>query len=154
MVHNGIEYGDMQPKAVEALAKEGPKPSKSMEDLVQQLSTPRKVWLMLPAAVVDSTLEKLLPLLAPGDIVIDGGNSLYTDSTRRTKDLAAKGILFIGTGVSGGEEGARFGASIMPGGNKDAWPHVKDIFQAIAAKVEDGTPCCDWVGEDGAGHYV
>ena len=104
--------------------------------------------------VVDQTIEQVLPHLEKGDIIIDGGNSLYTDSTRRTKDLAAKGILFIGTGVSGGEEGARFGPSIMPGGNKEAWPHVKDIFQAIAAKVEDGTPCCDWVGEDGAGHYV
>ena len=92
--------------------------------------------------------------LETGDIVIDGGNSLFTDTNRRTKDLAAKGILFIGTGVSGGEEGARHGPSIMPGGNPAAWPHVKDIFQAIAAKVEDGTPCCDWVGEDGAGHYV
>ncbi len=96
----------------------------------------------------------MLPHLEKGDIIIDGGNSLYTDSNRRTKDLAAKGILFIGTGVSGGEEGARFGPSIMPGGNPAAWPHVKEIFQAIAAKVEDGTPCCDWVGEDGAGHYV
>jgi 6-phosphogluconate dehydrogenase len=96
----------------------------------------------------------VLPYLEKGDILIDGGNSLYTDSNRRTRDLAAKGILFIGTGVSGGEEGARFGPSIMPGGNKEAWHHVKDIFQAIAAKVEDGTPCCDWVGEEGAGHYV
>jgi 6-phosphogluconate dehydrogenase len=96
----------------------------------------------------------VLPFLEVGDIVIDGGNSLFTDSNRRTKDLAANGILFIGTGVSGGEEGARFGPSIMPGGNPAAWPHVKPIFQAIAAKVEDGTPCCDWVGEDGAGHYV
>jgi 6-phosphogluconate dehydrogenase (decarboxylating) len=104
--------------------------------------------------VVDQTIEQVLPYLEKGDILIDGGNSLYTDSTRRTKDLASKGILFIGTGVSGGEEGARFGPSIMPGGNKEAWPHVKEIFQAIAAKVEDGTPCCDWVGEDGAGHYV
>jgi 6-phosphogluconate dehydrogenase len=104
--------------------------------------------------VVDQTIDQVLPYLDKGDIIIDGGNSLYTDSNRRTKDLAAKGILFIGTGVSGGEEGARFGPSIMPGGNKEAWPHVKEIFQAIAAKVEDGTPCCDWVGEDGAGHYV
>ena len=96
----------------------------------------------------------LLPHLEKGDIIIDGGNSLFTDINRRTKDLAEKGMLFIGTGVSGGEEGARNGPSIMPGGNPEAWPHVKDIFQAIAAKVEDGTPCCDWVGEDGAGHYV
>jgi 6-phosphogluconate dehydrogenase len=103
---------------------------------------------------VDQMIEHLLPHLEKGDIIIDGGNSLFTDSNRRAKDLAAKGILFIGTGVSGGEEGARFGPSIMPGGNPAAWPHVKDIFQSIAAKVEDGTPCCDWVGEDGAGHYV
>jgi 6-phosphogluconate dehydrogenase len=103
---------------------------------------------------VDQTIDHLLPFLEAGDIVIDGGNSLFTDSNRRTRDLAAKGILFIGTGVSGGEEGARFGPSIMPGGNPAAWPHVKAIFQAIAAKVEDGTPCCDWVGENGAGHYV
>jgi 6-phosphogluconate dehydrogenase len=92
--------------------------------------------------------------LEAGDIIIDGGNSLFTDTNRRTKTLAEKGILFIGTGVSGGEEGARFGPSIMPGGNPAAWPHVKEIFQSIAAKVADGTPCCDWVGEDGAGHYV
>jgi 6-phosphogluconate dehydrogenase len=104
--------------------------------------------------VVDQTIDQIVPHLEEGDIIIDGGNSLFTDSNRRTKDLAAKGILFVGTGVSGGEEGARFGPSIMPGGNPAAWPHVKDIFQAIAAKVEDGTPCCDWVGQDGAGHYV
>jgi 6-phosphogluconate dehydrogenase len=103
---------------------------------------------------VDQMIDHVLPHLEAGDIVIDGGNSLFTDSNRRTKALAEKGILFIGTGVSGGEEGARNGPSIMPGGNPAAWPHVKDIFQAIAAKVEDGTPCCDWVGEDGAGHYV
>jgi 6-phosphogluconate dehydrogenase len=104
--------------------------------------------------VVDHTIEQVLPYLEKGDIIIDGGNSLFTDSNRRTKDLAAKGILFVGTGVSGGEEGARFGPSIMPGGNPAAWPYVKNIFQSIAAKVDDGTPCCDWVGEDGAGHYV
>jgi 6-phosphogluconate dehydrogenase len=96
----------------------------------------------------------LVPLLEPGDIIIDGGNSHYPDSTRRTRELAEKGILFIGTGVSGGEEGARYGPSIMPGGAPEAWPHVKPIFQAIAAKVADGTPCCDWVGEEGAGHFV
>ena len=127
----------------------------SMEELCAQLKTPRRVMLMVKAGeVVDETIALLLPHLENGDIVIDGGNSLYTDTTRRTKDLAAKGILFIGTGVSGGEEGARNGPSIMPGGNIKAWPHVKEIFQAIAAKVEDGTPCCDWVGEDGAGHFV
>jgi 6-phosphogluconate dehydrogenase len=127
----------------------------SIEEMCGLLKKPRRVMIMVKAGeVVDQTIEQVLPYLEKGDILIDGGNSLYTDSTRRTKDLAAKGILFIGTGVSGGEEGARFGPSIMPGGNKEAWPHVKGIFQAIAAKVEDGTPCCDWVGEDGAGHYV
>jgi 6-phosphogluconate dehydrogenase len=127
----------------------------SAEELCGMLKLPRRVMIMVKAGdVVDQTIDHILPYLEKGDIIIDGGNSLFTDSNRRTKDLAAKGILFIGTGVSGGEEGARFGPSIMPGGNKEAWPHVKGIFQAIAAKVEDGTPCCDWVGEDGAGHYV
>ena len=127
----------------------------SFQELAALLKRPRRVMLMVKAGdSVDQTIEHILPYLEPGDIVIDGGNSLFTDSNRRTKALAEKGILFIGTGVSGGEEGARFGPSIMPGGNPAAWPHVKDIFQSIAAKVEDGTPCCDWVGEDGAGHYV
>jgi 6-phosphogluconate dehydrogenase len=127
----------------------------SVEEMCKLLKRPRRVMIMVKAGeVVDQTIDHVLPYLEKGDIVIDGGNSLYTDSNRRTKDLAAKGILFIGTGVSGGEEGARFGPSIMPGGNQAAWEHVKPIFQAIAAKVEDGTPCCDWVGEDGAGHYV
>ena len=127
----------------------------SIEDFVGALKSPKRVMLMVKAGdTVDQMIDHVTPLLAKGDIIIDGGNSLFTDTNRRTKSLAEKGILFIGTGVSGGEEGARFGPSIMPGGNKDAWPHVKDIFQAIAAKVEDGTPCCDWVGEDGAGHYV
>ena len=127
----------------------------SLEEMCGMLKLPRRVMIMVKAGdVVDHTIDQVLPYLEKGDIVIDGGNSLFTDSNRRTKDLAAKGILFIGTGVSGGEEGARFGPSIMPGGNPAAWPHVKAIFQSIAAKVEDGTPCCDWVGEDGAGHYV
>ena len=127
----------------------------SIAEMCAQLKTPRRVMIMVKAGeVVDQTIEQIVPHLEKGDILIDGGNSLFTDSNRRTKDLAVKGILFIGTGVSGGEEGARFGPSIMPGGNKDAWPHVKEIFQAISAKVEDGTPCCDWVGEGGAGHYV
>jgi 6-phosphogluconate dehydrogenase len=127
----------------------------SMEELCGLLKSPRRVMIMVKAGdVVDKTIEQILPHLDKGDIIIDGGNSLFTDSNRRTKELAEKGILFIGTGVSGGEEGARFGPSIMPGGNAAAWPHVKEIFQAISAKVEDGTPCCDWVGEDGAGHYV
>jgi 6-phosphogluconate dehydrogenase len=127
----------------------------SMEEFIGLLKRPRRVMLMVKAGdTVDTMIDHVLPHLEKGDILIDGGNSLFTDSNRRTKALAEKGILFIGTGVSGGEEGARRGPSIMPGGNPAAWPHVKDIFQSIAAKVEDGTPCCDWVGEDGAGHYV
>jgi 6-phosphogluconate dehydrogenase len=127
----------------------------SIEELTGLLKRPRRIMLMVKAGdSVDQTIGQLLPHLESGDIVIDGGNSLFTDSNRRTKTLAEKDILFVGTGVSGGEEGARFGPSIMPGGNPAAWPHVKDIFQSIAAKVDDGTPCCDWVGEDGAGHYV
>jgi len=127
----------------------------SIEELATLLKRPRRIMLMVKAGdTVDKMIDLVLPHLEAGDIVIDGGNSLFTDSNRRTKDLAEKGILFIGTGVSGGEEGARFGPSIMPGGNPAAWPHVKGIFQAISAKVEDGTPCCDWVGENGAGHYV
>ncbi|MGD0797602.1 MAG: decarboxylating NADP(+)-dependent phosphogluconate dehydrogenase [Acidobacteriaceae bacterium] len=127
----------------------------SLEEMCGMLKLPRRVMIMVKAGdVVDHTIEQVLPYLEKGDIIIDGGNSLFTDSNRRTKDLAAKGILFVGTGVSGGEEGARFGPSIMPGGNPAAWPYVKNIFQSIAAKVDDGTPCCDWVGEDGAGHYV
>lgn len=127
----------------------------TIEEMCANLKTPRRVMIMVKAGdVVDQTIDQIVPHLEKGDIIIDGGNSLFTDSNRRTKDLAAKGILFIGTGVSGGEEGARFGPSIMPGGNPEAWPHVKEIFQAISAKVEDGTPCCDWVGEGGAGHYV
>ena len=127
----------------------------SIEELAALLKRPRRIMLMVKAGdTVDQMIDHILPHLEAGDIVIDGGNSLFTDSNRRTKDLAEKGILFIGTGVSGGEDGARFGPSIMPGGNPAAWPHMKDIFQAISAKVEDGTPCCDWVGENGAGHYV
>jgi 6-phosphogluconate dehydrogenase len=127
----------------------------SLEEFAKLLKRPRRVMLMVKAGdTVDQMIDHVTPYLEKGDIVIDGGNSLFTDSNRRTKDLAAKGILFIGTGVSGGEEGARRGPSIMPGGNPAAWPHVKNIFQSIAAKVEDGTPCCDWVGEDGAGHFV
>src|SRR3954447_19789106 len=127
----------------------------SIEELAQSLRRPRRIMLMVKAgSTVDDMINQVTPHLEKGDIIIDGGNSLFTDSNRRTKELAEKGILFIGTGVSGGEEGARKGPSIMPGGNPEAWPHVKDIFQSIAAKVEDGSPCCDWVGEDGAGHYV
>ena len=127
----------------------------SIQEFVSLLKRPRRLMLMVKAgSTVDEMIDHVLPYLEAGDIVIDGGNSLFTDSNRRTQSLAEKGILFIGTGVSGGEEGARRGPSIMPGGNPAAWPHVKPIFQAIAAKVEDGTPCCDWVGENGAGHYV
>ncbi len=127
----------------------------SIEELAGLLKSPRRVMLMVKAGdTVDQMIDSLLPHLEKGDIIIDGGNSLFTDTNRRTKALVEKGILFIGTGVSGGEEGARFGPSIMPGGNADAWPHVKEIFQSIAAKVEDGSPCCEWVGENGAGHYV
>ena len=127
----------------------------SIAEFVQSLKRPRRAMLMVKAGdAVDKMIEDLLPHLEQGDIIIDGGNSHWPDTSRRTKYLAEKGLLFIGTGVSGGEDGARHGPSIMPGGNPAAWPHVKEIFQAIAAKVEDGTPCCDWVGEDGAGHYV
>ena len=127
----------------------------SIQEMSQVLKKPRRVMLMVKAGdTVDAMIEQVVPHLEPGDIIIDGGNSHYPDTNRRTKSLAEKGILFIGTGVSGGEEGARLGPSIMPGGNPAAWPHVKEIFQAIAAKVADGSPCCDWVGENGAGHYV
>ncbi len=127
----------------------------SIEEFTRLLKRPRRVMLMVKAGdTVDQMIDHVLPHLEAGDIIIDGGNSLFTDSNRRTKTLAEKGILFVGSGVSGGEEGARRGPSIMPGGNPAAWPHVKAIFQSIAAKVDDGTPCCDWVGEDGAGHYV
>jgi 6-phosphogluconate dehydrogenase len=126
----------------------------SLEDLVNSLKSPRIVMLMVKAGdVVDQYIDKLVPLLAAGDIIVDGGNSLYTDTNRRTVALKEKNLRFIGTGVSGGEEGARHGPSIMPGGNKEAWPYVKPIFQAISAKV-DGDPCCEWVGDNGAGHYV
>jgi len=126
----------------------------SLEELVNSLESPRKVMLMVKAgSVVDQYIEDLLPLLSQGDIIIDGGNSLFTDTDRRTQYLQEKGLLFIGTGVSGGEEGARHGPSIMPGGNQAAWPAVKPIFQAISAHV-NGDPCCEWVGDNGAGHYV
>ncbi len=128
---------------------------RSPQELALSLKSPRKVMIMVKAGqAVDDTIDGLLPFLSAGDIIIDGGNSNYEDSIRRTKDIEDKGFLFIGTGVSGGEEGALLGPSIMPGGSSKAWPFVKPIFQAIAAKVEDGSPCCDWVGEDGAGHFV
>ncbi len=128
--------------------------TRSIEELIASLESPRMIMLMVKAgSVVDQYIDTLQPLLDAGDIIIDGGNSLYTDTERRTAALAEKNILFIGTGVSGGEEGARRGPSIMPGGNKRAWEKVKPIFQGIAAKV-DNEPCCNWVGENGAGHYV
>jgi len=127
----------------------------SIENLIANLKSPRKIMLMVKAGKpVDDFIELLIPHLDKGDIIIDGGNSHFPDTTRRTNYLESKGLLYIGTGVSGGEEGALKGPSIMPGGSPDAWKHVKPIFQSIAAKVEDGTPCCDWVGENGAGHFV
>ena len=126
----------------------------SLEELVSALAKPRKVMLMVKAGdVVDRFIDMLVPLLEPGDVIIDGGNSHYPDTTRRTAQLREKGLRFIGTGISGGEEGARHGPSIMPGGDPEAWPLVRDIFQSIAAQV-DGEPCCQWVGQDGAGHFV
>ena len=127
----------------------------SIEELVAKLKRPRRIMMLVKAGQpVDDFIAQITPHLEPGDIIIDGGNSLFEDTNRRQRELEAKGLLFIGTGVSGGEEGARRGPSIMPGGSPAAWPHVKEIFQSISAKVEDGSPCCDWVGEEGAGHYV
>jgi 6-phosphogluconate dehydrogenase len=127
----------------------------SIEELVASLKSPRKVMLMVKAGKpVDDFIELLIPHLDKGDIIIDGGNSHFPDTERRVKYVESKGLLYIGTGVSGGEEGALLGPSIMPGGSKNAWPEVKPIFQGIAAKVADGSPCCDWVGDGGAGHFV
>ena len=129
--------------------------AKSIKELVDSLERPRKVMMLVKAGQpVDDFIEQLLPHLDQGDIIIDGGNSLFTDTNRRVKYVESKGLLYVGTGVSGGEEGALNGPSLMPGGSAAAWPHIKEIFQAIAAKVADGTPCCDWVGEGGSGHYV
>ncbi|MBQ7666839.1 MAG: NADP-dependent phosphogluconate dehydrogenase, partial [Kiritimatiellae bacterium] len=127
----------------------------SLAELAENLAKPRKVFLMVKAgAAVDAMIESLLGVLEPGDVIIDGGNSHFPDTIRRTKSVEEKGLLYVGTGVSGGEEGALKGPSMMPGGSPAAWPLVKPIFQAICAKVEDGSPCCDWVGENGAGHFV
>ncbi|GMU92848.1 MAG: 6-phosphogluconate dehydrogenase, decarboxylating [Candidatus Hydrogenedentota bacterium] len=127
----------------------------SIEELCASLERPRKIMMLVKAGkAVDELIEQLLPHLEPGDIVIDGGNSHFPDTIRRVKQVEGKGMLYIGTGVSGGEEGALTGPSIMPGGSPEAWPHVKPIFQAIAAKTDKGEPCCDWVGEGGAGHFV
>ncbi len=130
--------------------------SHSLKEFFSILKRPRKVMMMVKAGkAVDELIEECLPFLEKGDIVIDGGNSHYVDSERRDAKLKEKGVLFVGSGISGGEEGARHGPSIMPGGNPDAWPHVKEIFQSISAKAaEDKLPCCEWIGEGGAGHYV
>ncbi|MFA6484381.1 MAG: decarboxylating NADP(+)-dependent phosphogluconate dehydrogenase, partial [Bacteroidales bacterium] len=127
----------------------------SIKDFVDSIERPKKVMMMVKAGKpVDDLIEQLIPLLEPGDIIIDGGNSHFPDTNRRTAYIESKGLYFIGTGVSGGEEGALKGPSIMPGGSVAAWPLIKPIFQAIAAKVDGGTPCCEWVGENGAGHFV
>lgn len=129
--------------------------AESIEEMIGKLSSPRKVMLMVKAGdAVDQTIAQIIPHLDTGDVIIDGGNSLFTDTIRRVEEAEAKGLLYVGTGVSGGEEGARNGPSIMPGGSPEAWPLIKEMFQSISAKTSDGKPCCDWVGEGGAGHYV
>ena len=129
--------------------------TRRLEELVSALKSPRKIMLMVKAGdPVDAVVDQLIPILESGDIIIDGGNSHFTDTIRRTARVERAGLLYIGTGISGGEEGARRGPSIMPGGSPAAWPHLRGVFQDIAAEVADGTPCCDWVGSDGAGHYV
>ena len=154
-----VAYNRTVSKVDEFLAKEakGTKVigARSIEEMVRLLKRPRRVMMLVKAgAAVDEFIEQIIPHLEPGDILIDGGNSLYQDTNRRVKYVESKGLLYIGTGVSGGEEGARRGPSIMPGGSPAAWPHVKEIFQAVSAKVEGGAACCDWVGQQGAGHYV
>ena len=127
----------------------------TLSELAGTLTSPKKIMIMVKAGkAVDETIAQIIPYLDKGDIVIDGGNSNYQDTMRRHTELSEKGFLFVGSGVSGGEEGALLGPSLMPGGSPEAWPYIKPIFQAIAAKVEDGSPCCDWVGSDGAGHFV
>jgi 6-phosphogluconate dehydrogenase len=154
-----VAYNRTVSKVDEFLAKEA-KGTKvigahSVEEMVKKLKRPRRVMMLVKAGQpVDDFIAQVAPHLEKGDIIIDGGNSLYQDTARRVKEVEAKGLLYIGTGVSGGEEGARHGPSIMPGGSPAAWPHVKAIFQGVAAKVDNGVPCCDWVGEGGAGHYV
>jgi 6-phosphogluconate dehydrogenase len=129
--------------------------TRSLEDLVAALERPRRVFMLVKAGpAVDALIESLLPLLEKSDIIIDGGNSHFPDTIRRAELVESKGLLYVGTGVSGGEDGARHGPSLMPGGTPAAWPHVKEMFQAIAARTPEGEPCCDWVGENGAGHYV
>lgn len=129
--------------------------ARSPTELVAQLKSPRRIMLMVQAgSAVDKVIDEFVPLMDRGDVLIDGGNSNFKDTIRRTGNLSNRGILYVGTGVSGGEEGALKGPSIMPGGNEQAWPHIQEIFQGIAAKIDDGSPCCDWIGSDGAGHYV
>jgi len=129
--------------------------SHSLPEFVASLKRPRKIILLVKAgAAVDELIEQLLPLLEPGDIIIDGGNSHFPDTIRRTKYVESKGLLYVGSGVSGGEEGALKGPSMMPGGSPAAWPHIKEIFQSICARTPDGEPCCEWIGENGAGHFV
>ncbi len=159
---NGFQvavYNRTTARTDEFMAEEGSEAgiiaANTLEELVPLLKPPRRLLVMVQAGPgTDAVIDQLTKLLEPGDIIIDGGNAHYADSARRTAQLEEQGLLFIGTGVSGGEEGARHGPSIMPGGSRAAWPAVKEILQAIAAKVADGTPCCDWVGPGGAGHYV
>ena len=154
-----VAYNRTVSKVDEFLAKEAKGTNvigaHSIPEMVALLKRPRRVMLLVKAgAAVDEFIEQLIPHLEPGDIIIDGGNSLFEDTIRRTKYVESKGLLYVGSGVSGGEEGARHGPSMMPGGSVAAWPHIKEIFQKIAAKVDGGVPCCDWVGENGAGHFV
>jgi len=136
-------------------ANSGITAAETLAELANGLSSPRRIMIMVRAGqAVDAVIDELLPLLDAGDVIIDGGNSNFTDSERRAKALGEQGLLFVGAGVSGGEEGARNGPSLMPGGHPDAWPLIKDIFQGIAAKTDAGEPCCDWVGDGGAGHFV
>lgn len=154
-VYNRTASKTEQFMQTEAAGRETILPAYSIQELVALLERPRKLMLMVKAgAVVDAFIDQIVDYLEPGDLIIDGGNSNYSDTERRTRTLAEQGILFIGTGISGGEEGARRGPSIMPGGSSEAWPLVKDIFQAIAAKTENNEVCCDWVGSGGAGHFV
>jgi len=153
---SGYDYWPEQMIAFsETASKEGIYLAASLKDLVKSLSRPRKIMMMIKAGKpVDDLIDQLIPLLEPGDVIIDGGNSHFPDTTRRTRYVESRGMLFIGTGVSGGEEGALKGPSIMPGGSIKAWPLVKPILQTIAAKTDGGSACCEWVGEEGAGHFV
>ena len=151
-------YNRHHEKAVRFIETYGTKDyiaASTYQELVSLLKKPRKIMLMIKAGKpVDMVLDDLVPLLESGDIVIDGGNSNFQDTIRRTEYLEQNGLRYIGAGISGGEEGALHGPSIMPGGSRDAWPHVKDILQSVAAKTKDGEICCNWVGSDGAGHFV